>query len=576
MKRFSITLFAEKLRQVLWRFPVTLLCVVGVVTLCFNGIDHGGSGIPHCLWAFFAVGIPISMAAALWTEDRLHRRWQGHLLTVVFTGLWGVYCCFLPDYGRLSLSVRLQIGVIALVFSIAVFFISFLKKGKDTACWHFTKETLLQAVLAAAFGLVLFLGLLLALFSIDNLFNVDVRENWYLKLAVICFLLFVPVYCLANIPGGAEKQSEEAVLDKPLRTLCLYILLPVLGVYALILYAYFIRILFRWELPDGWLSTLVSAFTALGLLIILIAYPLRLTKENKLIVFLSRYFVFFALPLLVLMSVGIFRRIHDYGFTIPRTYLLLLNGWFYGITLYMYLTKGKRIKWILMSPALILLTVSVGPWSVFSVTGRMWLNNLETRLTEVHLLENGKMVHMKTLASALPDGNTREEIRAMLYYVEDTYGRECIQPFFPDSTKEHSLHRVLSDLGYNTEISGSEPQRFVREMHHDRIEIAASYRSFLFIDYNFSSRWKAEQKQDYYVENGRLIVSAAGGDSLVIPLKERVVDLIAGEDDSARQREDFMLEGMDYTFHIRRIDGWYYAEKDSLSVEYLRGFLLYR
>jgi len=95
------------------------------------------------------------------------------------------------------------------------------------------------------------------------------------------------------------------------------------------------------------------------------------------------------------MSIGIFRRIGDYGITINRCYILLLNIWFYGIYIYLFLTKSQHIKWILMSLVGIALISSIGFWSVANTVEKYSLTKDENTMlyngiTETIEIEKGK------------------------------------------------------------------------------------------------------------------------------------------------------------------------------------------
>jgi hypothetical protein len=577
MKRFSFALVTEKLRLIGSRFPLTLICITGVATLFFIFNNFPKVDIPQRLWYLFVVGIPISMTVALWIEDRAGRL-PDFLLTLFATALWGAYCHYLvPD--EPAFASRLQIIAIGLVFTVSFFFIAFLKRGKDAACWNFLKEVLWQMILSVIFAGILFAGICIAFFSLENLFGLTVHNVAFLNLYTACFVLFAPLYTLAHIPDRKERQSDETVFHKPLKMVSLYILPLLLGLYALILYAYLVQILIRGELPNGWLSTLVSIFVSLGLFIILLAWPLRKTDEGRLVGFLSRYFVLFALPLLILMSVGIYRRITDYGFTILRVYLLLLNLWFYGITLYLFITKGRRFKWILISPTLILLLASVGPWSVSESIRRMMTEELEQTLIAQDLLDNGKITGMESA-----DATVKESIAIKLNYLEDTYGWASIRAFFPDSMGQQALSQMLKDMEY-TSLSAAEYPEYRRVnyySHRDRIRMPLSYPSFLFVDYDREQHAYADDDKEWdydLLHNSELTTVIADGSRIVIPLKTKVTEWLAREKNAGggepEEGDSFTLQGEKYVFYLREIKGLYYPATDSLQIARIQGFLFY-
>jgi len=358
-KFFSPQVIAQKSILLIERFPISISLIVLLALLLFTEINSPVNEIPGQVYYFFLLGSVISVAATLWLEDFVSNR-KRNLITAAIMLLWGVYCFFLPSSRELELSKTIELLVIGNCAFLAIFFISFLKKDKDKAFWKFTMQMLLQLGVAACFGAIIFGGLSLAVLSICELFDVTTEGDIFFYLAIFCYVLFSPLYFLANIPDKTAKHDEEIALGKILKILALYILTPLASLYAVILYVYLFKIIIVWELPDGLVSYLVSSLMCVGLFVITLLYPARFS--------LLRYFGLLMLPLLVLMSIGIFRRFDDYGITIYRGYVLLLNIWFYGICIYVFITKAQRIKWILISFAVIALLSSIGPWSIPNIT----------------------------------------------------------------------------------------------------------------------------------------------------------------------------------------------------------------
>ncbi|MDR2086709.1 MAG: DUF4153 domain-containing protein [Dysgonamonadaceae bacterium] len=577
MKLLSLALVNKKLQLLIRRFPVVLLMIAGIAGLMFVEINDIGPIIPYPWWVFFIVGTFISLVATLGTENQKNWLWKyGIILGSVL--LLGVYCFFLPPEDHLHFDHFLQIGLGGIAFIPAIFFISFLKKNRDTAFWAFSIKTIFYGCLAFLFGIFLFAGLCLAVYSIDSLFDVNVEEEFYGNLLIICFILFSPVYFLANIPGKTAKYDEDISFPKALKILGLYILSPILGLYILILYAYLARIIAAWELPDGWVSVLVSTLASSGLLLILILYPLYWKKENKVAVFLSRYFGLLLLPLLALMTIGIFRRIGDYGLTINRGYLVLLNAWFYAIFIYLSVTRSKHIKWIVISPAVILFLASVGPCRVSRITQRALMHRLEVCFAQAGLLENGKLPPAGSSDFFLnADNETKERVAETLKYLVDTYGVEAVQPFFAEDVGVRSRFDLMAGLNLSP-VKPSDDSFYIT-MDDIYFQPIAGYTSFVEID--LSPRHKktapALLKNDsLYFENER------DRRSFVLPLKEQTLRLIDAQETTqgylpfAPDSQTGLVRGKDCLLLIKSIGGKRSAANgDSLTVHSLSGYLFY-
>jgi hypothetical protein len=101
------------------------------------------------------------------------------------------------------------------------------------------------------------------------------------------------------------------------------------------------------------------------------------------------------LPLLVLLFVGIFRRLHDYSLTSSRYIVLVGACWLTVASVLMLVKKDRNVTPLLMSLPAIALLLLIGPWSIFSLPEKVQMHRFEKIATEYHLLENGKIVTPK-------------------------------------------------------------------------------------------------------------------------------------------------------------------------------------
>ncbi|MDR1699179.1 MAG: DUF4153 domain-containing protein [Prevotellaceae bacterium] len=558
---FSITSITEKLSLLLKRFPISILLVAGLAVLFFVAINSDFDDVSYRLWFFFSVGAFISIAAVLFSEDFLNYL-KTCVITLFSVLLWGLYCLFLPEKADdVQTGKIIEISVISAVAFCSMFFISFLKKNQDRAFWNFTTQTLFQMTLACCFGSILFGGLSLALLAIDSLFGVSVAGEVYAHLAVVCFALFAPLYFLANIPAKAEKHNQDIFYTKIQKILSLYILMPILAVYAVILYAYLFKIVIAWELPNGWVSWLVSALALGGLLVITFLFPVREQESNKAVNFISRWFGLLILPLLLLMTVGIFRRIGDYGITINRGYVLLLNIWFYGIYIYLFLTNSKHIKWILISMVAVALLVSVNFWGVANVTRNSLSKEVSAILNKQTSAEEARAVFA---------GMTQDEkdgIKSKLEYLHRNFGKESVQPFFSDTVSD-SYWNFLSKLELN-EALDEKSERIYYYANNEKVWKIEGYNAFTEIEYyDYKTRNTENLSKD-------VIEISAGDRTFSIPVKKIVAQYLAA-DEKLRAEQEWSIQNDNYTILISRFSGDYYPEKDSVFISNLDGYLFFK
>ena len=69
-----------------------------------------------------------------------------------------------------------------------------------------------------------------------------------------------------------------------------FILIPLLIIYVVILYFYCAKIVINWQLPRGWVSYLVLAYSIVGIFALLLVHPLKELKLKSWIVIFSKLF----------------------------------------------------------------------------------------------------------------------------------------------------------------------------------------------------------------------------------------------------------------------------------------------
>ncbi|MCL2183900.1 MAG: DUF4153 domain-containing protein [Chitinispirillia bacterium] len=440
--QFSVESISQKLKLLGVRFPISILLLLAITFQLFSLVGKWDISYSESyrIYTFLIVGAVISVIATLLLED-LVGNIKRHAVTAAAVALWGVYCCFLPeDADDMVIGKWLEVIAIGISALLAVPFISFLKRDKDRPFWNFTAQTIFQYALASCFGMILAVGFTLALFAVYSLFQVNINDKMYAYLSIICSVLFTSLYFLAHLPSKTAKHSEEVLPNKTLKILGLYILTPLAAVYILILYAYLFKIIFAWELPRGMVSWLVSTLASCGLITIMLLYPSRLLEKSKAIDLISRYFSLIIAPLLVLMSIGIFRRIDDYGITITRGYLLLVNIWFYAIFAHIYITKAARIKWIPISLAAIILLSSAGLQGVPNTVKHILLSEISGMIPdkkEISPADEGFFTGMKDA--------DKETLLEKIRYVQKTFGDESLKQLFA-ADSSHDTYASIAAL----------------------------------------------------------------------------------------------------------------------------------
>lgn len=169
--------------------------------------------------------------------------------------------------------------------------------------------------------------------SVDFLFGLSLKEGWYSYPSVFNWLIITPLLCCTLLSDSSGFTKGENLL----RIVVDRVLSTALVIYAVILYGYIFRILIKWELPNGGVAYIVLAF----LFVALVCYLLWIQVKNRHYEWFYKFFPAIAVPPLVLLWIGTFRRIGEYGITEDRFYLLVLAAL---VTLFVAMLVRERTR----------------------------------------------------------------------------------------------------------------------------------------------------------------------------------------------------------------------------------------
>lgn len=454
---FSIADFSTRLAATVIRFPLT---VVACFTLMFFVVsDVNEIDMFHC-----AEAIVISLAVSIGCEGRV-KLWLNWVVTAVALAVWTLYSIFFPgadaDTGQIFRDFSIGVG-----FGIAIFTILFFRRQPDDRqFWNYSRAIIVHGIFSFAFALALMLGLYLAVFFVI-LLGVPLQFG---DIAAFCIFVVFPVFTICYVPRGEERFDNTLDFSKLLKILTQYLLLPLIALYFVIIYFYLFTILAQWSLPDGKITYIVTTSVALYMLLLLLSYPAYAEADSRIFRFLARWGAVIALPLVVLMSVSICYRIHQYGFTIRRGYVVVLNLWFYGVLIFLFVTKSLKIKWIPISFAIVFLLVSIGPWSISEISFRQVSHRFLSVCNQAQLIQNGKVdeekLHSYYIANSRYSNDSAEDdesfdIRSQYSYLKDNYAPAKIEAMFESYGKENVA--TINYVFYGCEIPVDAESSFYR------------------------------------------------------------------------------------------------------------------
>src|SRR5690606_16603777 len=215
--------------------------------------------------------------------ERAHRlqRWAVLMHLLAFLVLGGIYWS-LPgqDTTQNTFQPYFRYAIYNVCLHLFVAFSPFLTERNDTGFWAYNMTLLIRILAALLYALILFLGIVMALFAVHLLFDLDIDSKIYPQLFILIMGLFNTWIFLAGIPFEGTTVEEEAP-PKELKVFAQYVLLPLLAVYLLILYGYGTKIVLNWDWPRGVVSYLIICVAVLGISAFLLLYPYGQLKGNQ-------------------------------------------------------------------------------------------------------------------------------------------------------------------------------------------------------------------------------------------------------------------------------------------------------
>jgi hypothetical protein len=238
--------------------------------------------------------------------------------------------------------------------------------------------------------------------------------------------IFQTWFLLAGIPADVKALEAEITYPKGLKVFTQFVLLPLVGLYLSILYAYLAKIITIGEWPRGWVSNLVLGFSVVGIFSLLLIYPIRFLAGNTWIRIYARWFFRALFPLLILLSLAIWRRVREYGITESRYAVMVLAGWLCVMAVYFLLSKSKNIKFIPVTLSVLAVLVSLGPWGILAVSESSQTNRLADLFHKYSILKNGRVGK-----AVLPVLNADlYQISSIVQYLGERHQYASIKPWF--------------------------------------------------------------------------------------------------------------------------------------------------
>ena len=217
----------------------------------------------------------------------------------------------------------------------------------------------LHVVTQMFFGLlitgILNLAVVAIVASFFYIFGIEEPKHLYEHIIQFIWFVLAPQVCCTLI-----RQNEDEVTEpfKVLRLILNFILSPAVIIYTVILYTYFIKIAFEWDLPKGGVAWMVMGFITVAL----VGRMAQSILSKRYYDWFYKRFTLIAIPPLIMYWIGSIYRIRLYSFTESRFYLMVAGVLMtlFVLMLWKKRTRKYQLMALIFGAAIILFTYIPG------------------------------------------------------------------------------------------------------------------------------------------------------------------------------------------------------------------------
>lgn len=393
IKGLNINTIIQRLGNVWSRFSLSLICFYIATFILLYVVDSDDSieSLFSTMAALALAGLT-TLVATIYVESRGlsgNKKWIAYAMSLLVPL---IYWCVMPSnvhdssacYGWFSLGL-LTLSILGILLAPYLFS----DKGHDayiTYCY----KVLLRLAETVFFGFVLAASLSLALAAIDQLFGVSVKGHTFSRLFISIAGIFCTTYYLSIFPKSYTDIQQAR--SKALSIFGQYVLVPIIFIYALILYAYLAKVLGQSEWPQAWVKYLITWFLILGTCTYI--FNQYTTKESitKIAKWYNRIFYWACIPVSILLLISVYREYSKDGIT-EEIYLLGVTAvWSLLLSLYMIIARRDDTRWIPISLGIAAIIAFFSPFNICKSIVHSQLGVVESKLTDAGLLSDGQLV----------------------------------------------------------------------------------------------------------------------------------------------------------------------------------------
>ncbi|TXD34386.1 DUF4153 domain-containing protein [Lujinxingia vulgaris] len=431
--------FGAMARQAARRHPLEVAMGLGVAALLSGGVEQLWrdelviawtlTAVPALMWVFAVSYLHILKA--------LKVGWRV-ALSVVGLGVWSGWAWTLSGEFVDAEIWRVGLASVGLVALLMVVGLAAQKSavGARLRTWRAAYRLWLYGGMSALYLGALWVGLALAVYSVDTLFDLSVDGELYGHLAAWIFGPGFVWMLAARTEEIFDFEQEVGAEAQPWsHRLGFYLTLPLASVYLVITYAYAIRVLVVGEAPSNVLSPLILGAGVLMWMSLEQVEVMRRKGGYETLVRVVDALPVVVGPMVPLAIWAVFERIGQYGWTEFRYVRLLALATLLaicGVGAVGYIRRRPMGLWVV--PVVVAagtLVGALGPISAPAVAERSQVVRLQREISAQGVGDAQGAIDVDKVYANLSGGG--REVAALAYYVHEHFGDDALAQFVPAS-----------------------------------------------------------------------------------------------------------------------------------------------
>ncbi len=396
------SLFDNSAKTFVWLsiYPIAAM-LIAVATTLFQESRKSTSNTPQIITSSSWLVVSATLVFSLLNDDEVHLFYFICTITLVY--------------------------IVALL---SIFFAPFWKQKDENGFWNFLQKNIKASITAIIVSAILLGAIEGMIVGFAGLFDADFNEKIYFYIFLFCSCTVLPILYLTGIPSVDECLEEKPSLNKFATSTIRFLFIPVLAIGIVLFYAYIVKFIVQWNMPEGVVSAFVTGFMVYMFALFTAMYPFHLAPSETLEKRLLKIFPAACIPLVVLMSIDIFTMLHESDIDEEFFYIIAINIFFYATLAILLTDKIKRkFRYIALTICVLFFICTDSPLNAPTITRHIWLNSIENALIEQGYKEfplSGKDENEFIKALRKSDSEDAKMIIRRIQKLDDAY----LAPYF--------------------------------------------------------------------------------------------------------------------------------------------------